>query len=119
LNSRAYLLATVPEAAGRDAERALRLIQLALTSDGELPGGGPASESAAVLDTLAAAWQAAGEPARARQAQSLALGLADADGLDLYLRRYDEISAPKREIAAAARGLSRQEAAWREEGGRK
>ncbi|MDR1519196.1 MAG: hypothetical protein LBU23_03505 [Planctomycetota bacterium] len=114
LNSRAYLLATAPEAAGRDARRALQLIQLALTSDEELPGGGLASESAALLDTLAAAWLAAGELARASQAQSLALGLADADGLDLYLRRYDEVSAPKREIAAA-RGLSRQGAAWRAE----
>ena len=94
LNSRAYLLAVAPAAAGgRDAQRSLALIRTALTARDELPGGGFPSGSAAILDTLAAAWLALGEGDRAGQAQFLALGLAESDGLDSYIRRYDEIAA--------------------------
>lgn len=90
VNTQAYFLATAPRNRGGDPEKALRLAELMITSRDALPGGGFASGSAALLDTLAAARGANGEYARALDAQSLALGLADAGGLDVYLRHYDE-----------------------------
>ncbi|MDR1535167.1 MAG: hypothetical protein LBU64_08745 [Planctomycetota bacterium] len=93
LNSRAYLLATAPGGTGRDHELALGLIRTALASREKLPDGSRPSESAAILDTLAAAWRAAGDFSRAGEAQALALGLAETDGLAGYLRRHDQISA--------------------------
>lgn len=92
VNAQAYALATAPEGKGRDPERALRLAELMITSRDELPGGGHASGSAALMDTLATARSAAGDAARALEAQTLALGLADSVGLDVYLRHYDEFA---------------------------
>jgi hypothetical protein len=100
LNSRAYLLAVAPMTGGRDAKRAMALIRTALTSRDELPGGGFPSDSAAVLDTLSAALIASGEYDRAGQVQSLALGLADPEGLDSYIGRYDEIAAAAGNLSA-------------------
>ncbi|MDR1744599.1 MAG: hypothetical protein LBS30_02475 [Planctomycetota bacterium] len=92
VNTQAYFLAIAPAGQGGDAEKALRLARLMVASRDALPGGGHASGSAAFLDTLAAAWNANGDSGRAASAQSLALGLADARGLDVYLRHYDEFS---------------------------
>lgn len=89
-NSQAYFLATAPKQAGRNPERALHLAQPMIAARDQLPGGGYASDSAALLDTLATAWYAAGQPERAAKIQSLALGLADGESLDTYLRHYDE-----------------------------
>lgn len=92
VNAKAYLLATAPEGAGRDAGRALHLAELMISSKDPLPGGGYASGSAALLDTLAMACHAAGQAGKARSAQSLALGLAESPGLDIYVSHYDEIA---------------------------
>ena len=92
-NNRAYFLATAPEPADRDPEQSLRLARLAVTSGDRLPNGDSASGSAAFLDTMASAWMAAGETERASQTQTLALGLAETDALEIYLRHYDELTA--------------------------
>lgn len=89
-NSKAYLMATAPEGSGRDPDRALHLAELMITSKDTLPGGGHASGSAALLDTLASAYHAAGLEDKAVTTQSLALGLADSQSLDIYIRHYDE-----------------------------
>lgn len=93
VNMQAYCLAIAPAGRGGDAEQALRLARLMITSRDALPGGGRASGSAALLDTYAAALDASGDSGRAAAAQSLALGLADAGGLDIYLRHYDAFKA--------------------------
>lgn len=95
INTRAYFLAVADPEQGGDPEKALHLAQLMISSRDPLPGGGHASGSAALLDTLATAWDRTGDPARAAATQSLALGLADAQGLDVYLRHYDEFSKRK------------------------
>lgn len=90
VNAQAYYLATAPRGEGRNPEKALHLAQLLISSKDEIPGGGHASGSAAFLDTLASAWHATGDDARAEKTQAFALGLADSAGLDVYLRHYDE-----------------------------
>ncbi|MDR3077872.1 MAG: hypothetical protein LBV15_03805, partial [Planctomycetota bacterium] len=92
-NSRAYFLATAPEPEDRQPDQALRLARLVLTSGDRLPDGAAATGSAAILDTMASAWMAAGEAARARRTQALALALAESVGLEIYLRHYDEFAA--------------------------
>ncbi|MCD8349410.1 MAG: hypothetical protein LUC93_02195 [Planctomycetaceae bacterium] len=96
VNSLAYLLATIPEAEGGDAEEALRLATLMITSRDPLPDGSFASDSAAFLDTLAAAYDAGGRSSDAIATQTMALGLADSRGLDIYLNHYDQFSRPTR-----------------------
>lgn len=96
VNTQAYFLATAPARQGGDPEKALRLARLMITSRDELPGGGHASGSAALLDTLATAWSANRDYARAAETQSLALGLADSEGLDIYVRHYDEAETPSK-----------------------
>ncbi len=93
VNAQAYYLATAPAGKGRNPERALHLAELMITSRDELASGGHASGSAALMDTLASAWFAAGDAAQALKAQTLALGLADSEGLEVYLRHYDEFTA--------------------------
>lgn len=92
-NARAYFLAIAGTDEGGNPETALELAELMITSRDTLPGGGYPSGSAAFLDTLATARFAAGDAAGARAAQELALGLADAGGLEVYLEHYDEFSA--------------------------
>lgn len=93
VNTQAYLLATAPERSGRNPEKALHLAQLLVSSRDAAPGGGMASDSAAFMDTLACAWNAAGDAGRARATQRLALGMAEASGLDVYITHYDEFAA--------------------------
>ncbi|MCC8180068.1 MAG: hypothetical protein LIP23_04040 [Planctomycetes bacterium] len=93
VNMQSYLLATVPPGSGRNPEKALHLAQLLITSRDQVAPGLHASDSAAFLDTLACAWHATGESGKAKLTQSLALGLADSDGLDVYIRHYDEFAA--------------------------
>lgn len=90
VNAQAYSLATAPVGSGRNPERALHLAQLLVTSRDPLPDGSAASESSAFLDTLASAWAAAGDYARALETQTYALGLAESPGLDVYIRHFDE-----------------------------
>lgn len=90
VNSQAYLLATIPAEEGGNAEAALNLARLMISSRDALPGGGFASGSAALMDTLASAYHASGRAERAADAQTMALGLADSAGLDIYLRHYDQ-----------------------------
>lgn len=109
MNSLAYLLAIARDPAVRRPEESLRLAKAMLTeplpppdadADGE-DGGGAVREdyyptaSAALVDTLASAYMAVGAWPEAREAQRLALGLADADDGDLsvYLRRYRAIES--------------------------
>lgn len=92
INARAYFLAVAPDGQGRDPALALELAKLMMSSRDELPGGGHASDSAAFLDTFAAAWHAAGDAVRARATQTFALGLAETRGLDVYIRHYDEFA---------------------------
>lgn len=89
VNARAYFLACAGPGQGGNPERALELAGLMITSRDELPNGGAPSGSAAFLDTLATARHATGDRAGAAAAQTLALGLADSDSLDAYLRHYD------------------------------
>jgi hypothetical protein len=89
VNAQAYCLATAPLRAGGNPEKALHLSQLLVSSRDTLLNGGHASDQAAFLDTLASAWFAAGEADKAADTQRLALGLADANGLDAYLEHYD------------------------------
>lgn len=89
VNARAYFLASAGRTEGGNPEKALELAQLMISSRDELPNGGLPSGSAAFLDTLATARFATGNRAGATAAQSLALGLADSDSLDVYLRHYD------------------------------
>lgn len=72
LNDAAWRLATTPGLEGRDRERAVRHAERAV----QLTGG----ESAAMLDTLAVAYQAAGRPEQARRTAQRALAKARADG---------------------------------------
>ena len=88
-NAFAYFLACAGAEAGGDPEKALGLAELAVSSRDALPDGTYPSGDAAILDTLATARFAAGDPDRALEAQSLALGLADSQSLDVYLRHYD------------------------------
>lgn len=92
VNSQAYLLATIPEEEGGDPETALELARLMISSRDPLPNGRFASDSAAFMDTLAAAYHAAGQARQALDTQTLALGLAESHGLDIYLRHYDEFA---------------------------
>lgn len=87
VNAQAYFLATAPDNAGRNPERALHLAQLMITSKDPLPGGGRAP--AEFFDTLASAWHAVGDDREALLAQTFALGLAESSGLDIYIRHYD------------------------------
>ncbi len=96
VNTQAYFLASAGKDGGGDAQQALHLATLMISSRDELPGGGFASDSAAFLDTLATAWAENGDFARAASTQCLALGLADSLGLDVYLRHYDEFSKGNR-----------------------
>lgn len=90
INAQAYFLACANRMEGGDPEKALELAQLVIASRDPLPGGGYASGEAAFLDTLAMARFANGDRAGAVSAQTLALGLADAQSLDVYVRHYDE-----------------------------
>ncbi|MCC8116410.1 MAG: hypothetical protein LIP18_04540 [Planctomycetes bacterium] len=92
-NARAYRLAIAPRNRGGDPDQALKLAQLMITSRDRLPGGGYASDSAAFLDTLAAARHATGDHAGAVQAQRMALGLAEQSNLAVYLNHYDEFTS--------------------------
>lgn len=92
MNAQAYFLASAPEDKGGDPEKALELARLVASSRDALPGGGHASGNAAILDTMAAAWNRMGADEQAVATQSLALGLADGAGLDIYLRHYDEFN---------------------------
>ncbi|MCD8138740.1 MAG: hypothetical protein LUE17_03005 [Planctomycetaceae bacterium] len=92
VNSLAYLLATIPEAEGGNPGEALHLARLMITSRDPLPDGSYASDSAAFLDTLAAAYHADGRSGDALATQTMALGLADSQGLDIYLNHYDLFS---------------------------
>lgn len=89
VNAQAYYLATAPLREGGNPEKALHLSQLLISSRDRLAGGGHASDQAAFLDTLAFAWFAAGDADKAVDTQRLALGLANADGLDVYLKNFD------------------------------
>lgn len=113
-NMQAYLMATAPQGAGRNPERALHLAQLMLTSRDFVALGFSPSDSAAFLDTLATAWFAAGESEKAVKTQAMALGLADSEGLEVYLRHYDEFSAAARpragEVALEGKGAGAQRA---------
>lgn len=93
INAQAYFLATAPADQGRNPEKALHLANLLISSRDALPGGGHASDSAAFMDTLGAAWHAAGEPEKALGVQTLALGLADTADLDVYIRHYDQFAS--------------------------
>ncbi len=93
VNAQAYYLASAPAGRGRNPEKALHLAELMITSRDELASGGHASGSAALMDTLATARFAVGDAARALAAQTLALGLADSEGLEVYLKHYDEFAA--------------------------
>lgn len=101
VNSWAYLLAMAPREQGGDPERALRLAELMISSKDTLPDGSHASGSAALLDTLAMAYHAAGFDDKAIATQSLALGLAEAQGLDVYIRHYDEFESNKQKAGDA------------------
>lgn len=90
VNAQAYFLACAPKAEGGDPGKALELARLMIASRDQLPGGGYASGEAAFLDTLAVARFANGDRPGAVSAQALALGLADAQSLDVYVRHYDE-----------------------------
>lgn len=92
VNSQAYLLATISGEEGGDAQTALELAELMISSRDPLPNGAFASDSAAFMDTLATAYHAAGLARQARDTQTLALGLAESHGLDIYLRHYDEFA---------------------------
>ncbi len=96
INSLSYLLATIPASEGGNPDEALRLATLMITSRDPLPDGTFATESAAFLDTLAAAYAAVGRDDEAAETQTMALGLADSRGLDIYLNHYDQFSRPTR-----------------------
>lgn len=92
VNAQAYFLASAGKERGGDPDRALRLAELMITSRDRLPDGRHASSSAPHLDTLATARFAAGDAAGAKAAQTLALGLAASEDLDVYIRHYDEFA---------------------------
>lgn len=89
VNLQSYLLATAPDHAGRNPGRALHLAQTMISSRDEVSPGEYPSGSAALVDTLAAAWFAVGDRERAIETQSLALGLAKPGDLAVYLEHYD------------------------------
>ncbi|MDR1613446.1 MAG: hypothetical protein LBT97_11800 [Planctomycetota bacterium] len=89
VNLQSYLLATVPEYEGRNPGRALHLAQTMISSRDEVAVGEYPSGSAALVDTLAAAWFAVGDRERALETQTLALGLAKPGDLAVYLAHYD------------------------------
>lgn len=89
VNQQAYILATADSPRVGNSEKALHLAQIMISSRDALPGGGYASASAAFVDTLAAAWFAAGQGEKALEAQTLALGLASPGDLAVYLKHYD------------------------------
>ena len=90
INARAYFLACADRSEGGDPGKALELAQLMTASRDPLPGGRYASGEAAFLDTLAMARFVNGDHSGAVAAQALALGLADSQSLDVYVRHYDE-----------------------------
>lgn len=92
VNAQAYYLATAPLRSGGNPEKALHLSQLLISSRDKMAGGGHASDQAAFLDTLASAWNATGDADKAVETQRLALGLADAAGLDVYIRAFDRFT---------------------------
>lgn len=93
VNAQAYFLAIADESLGGNPVKALELARRLVSSRDLLPDGRHASASAAVLDTMATAWHRVGDGEEAVRAQSLALGLADDLGLDVYLRHYDEFNS--------------------------
>ncbi|MDR0362710.1 MAG: hypothetical protein LBJ46_08535 [Planctomycetota bacterium] len=101
VNLQSYLLATAPEGKGRNPGRALHLAQAMISSRDRIGSGDYASGSAALVDTLAAAWFAVGDRTRAMEAQTLALGLAKPGDLAVYLAHYDAYARSR----AAAPGL--------------
>ncbi len=101
VNAQAYYLAVAPIRSGGNAEKALHLAQLLISSRDELADGSYASDQAAFLDTLASAWFATGDAEKAVETQSLALGLADSGRLDVYIENFDKF---KRAAKAKARG---------------
>ncbi|MDR3211693.1 MAG: hypothetical protein LBU79_07240 [Planctomycetota bacterium] len=96
VNQQAYTLAVAPVGAGGDPGRALELARALLSSRDPLPDGSYASDSPAFVDTLAAAWFAAGYYPQARNTETLALGLANSDELAIYLEHYDTYHNPSR-----------------------
>ncbi len=96
VNLRAYLLARAPVSVGGNPEKSLHLAQLLLLSRDEVADGVYPSDAAAFLDTLACAWHAAGESEQAVETQAMALGLAEPEHLEVYLRHYDEFAQAAR-----------------------
>lgn len=95
VNSQAWLLARAPRGEGGDPARSLELANLMISSRDTLPGGKRPSEAPELLDTLAMARFTNGLTEEAVAAQSLALGLADTRGLEVYLRNFDSFSKGK------------------------
>lgn len=100
VNAQAYFLASADESKGGNPKKALELARLMVSSRDPLPGGGHASGSAALLDTMATAFNRTGETEQAKATQGLALGLAETSGLDVYLRHYDEFNKGARRTGA-------------------
>lgn len=90
VNQQSYILATSPVRRIRNPERALHLAQYMVSTRDRLLTGEFPSASPAFLDTLAAAWFAAGEVEKAQEAQTLALGLAKPGDLAIYIQHYDQ-----------------------------
>lgn len=104
VNTQAWLLACAPREEGGDPVRSLELANLMITSRDTLLGGRHPSGAAELLDTLAMARFKNGLTQEAVSAQSLALGLADSRGLEVYLRNFDTFRASAATADSSAAG---------------
>ncbi len=89
VNHQAYILATAASRHIRNPEKALHLAQVMISAKDVAITGEMPSASAAFVDTLAAAWFAAGQVQKALETQTLALGLAKPGDISVYLEHYD------------------------------